>query len=95
MRTTQNGSGVCGFCGTQLTPEGLEQDVRKTVSVVFCDIKDSTELGEKLDSESLREVLNVYFTALRAPLERHGGVVEKFIGDAVMAVFGIPRSPRG
>jgi len=59
---------VCGFCGTQLTPEGLEQDVRKTVSVVFCDIKDSTELGEKLDSESLREVLNVYFTAMRAPL---------------------------
>ncbi len=82
---------VCGFCGTQLTPEGLEQDVRKTVSVVFCDIKDSTELGEKLDSESLREVLNVYFTALRAPLERHGGVVEKYIGDAIMAVFGLPR----
>ena len=82
---------VCGFCGTQLSPEGLEQDVRKTVSVVFCDIKDSTELGEKLDSESLREVLNVYFTALRAPLERHGGVVEKYIGDAIMAVFGLPR----
>ena len=82
---------VCGFCGTQLTPEGLEQDVRKTVSVVFCDIKDSTELGEKLDSESLREVLNVYFTAMRAPLERHGGVVEKYIGDAIMAVFGLPR----
>ncbi|HEY6680254.1 MAG TPA: adenylate/guanylate cyclase domain-containing protein, partial [Actinomycetota bacterium] len=82
---------VCGFCGTRLTPEGLEQDVRKTVSVVFCDIKDSTELGEKLDSESLREVLNVYFSAMRAPLERHGGVVEKYIGDAVMAVFGLPR----
>ncbi|TMM21532.1 MAG: zinc-ribbon domain-containing protein [Actinobacteria bacterium] len=46
---------VCGYCGTQLTPEVLAQDVRKTVSVVFCDLKASTELGEKLDSESLRD----------------------------------------
>ena len=82
---------VCGFCGTQLTPGALAQDVRKTVTVVFCDIKDSTALGERLDSESLRELLNVYFTAMRAPLERHGGVVEKYIGDAIMAVFGLPR----
>jgi class 3 adenylate cyclase/tetratricopeptide (TPR) repeat protein len=59
--------------------------------VVFCDLKGSTSLGERLDSESLREVLGVYFSAMRQVLERHGGTVEKFIGDAIMAVFGLPR----
>ena len=52
---------------------------------------DSTSLGERLDAESLREVMDDYFDAMRSVLERHGGVVEKFIGDAVMAVFGLPR----
>ena len=47
-------------------------------------------MGEKLDSESLREVMSRYFDAMSAELERHGGVVEKFIGDAIMAVFGLP-----
>ena len=59
--------------------------------MVFCDLKDSTSLGERLDSESLREVLSVYFSAMRQVLERHGGTVEKYIGDAIMAVFGLPR----
>jgi class 3 adenylate cyclase len=59
--------------------------------VVFCDLKDSTSLGERLDSESLREVLSVYFSAMGQVLERHGGTVEKYIGDAIMAVFGLPR----
>jgi class 3 adenylate cyclase/tetratricopeptide (TPR) repeat protein len=84
----------CGYCGAQLTrPVGTEaaEEVRKTVTVVFCDLKDSTSLGEKLDSESLREVLDVYFSAMRQVLERHGGTVEKYIGDAIMAVFGLPR----
>ena len=66
-------------------------EVRKTVTVVFSDLQGSTSLGEQLDSESLREVLNLYFRAMQAALERHGGTVEKFIGDAVMAVFGLPR----
>jgi class 3 adenylate cyclase/tetratricopeptide (TPR) repeat protein len=57
---------------------------------VFCDVAGSTALGERLDPESLRRVMGRYFDTTRAALERHGGTVEKFIGDAVMAVFGIP-----
>ena len=63
---------------------------RKTVTVVFSDIVDSTPLAERLDPEVHRRVMDRYYEALRAPLELHGGTVEKFIGDAVMAVFGIP-----
>jgi class 3 adenylate cyclase/tetratricopeptide (TPR) repeat protein len=64
---------------------------RKTVTVVFCDIANSTPLGEKLDPEVMRGVMERYFEVVRTELERHGGTVEKFIGDAVMAVFGIPK----
>ena len=66
------------------------QGVRKTITVVFSDLVGSTELGEQLDPESLRLVMDRYFGEMSAVLERHGGTVEKFIGDAVMAVFGIP-----
>ena len=82
---------VCGMCGAPLVPEAAREEARKTVTIVFCDLKGSTNLGEKLDTETLREVLNVYFTEMKTVLERHGGTVEKFIGDAVMAVFGLPR----
>ena len=61
------------------------------MTIVFSDLKGSTSLGEALDSEALREVMTRYFDAMRGELERHGGVIEKFIGDAVMAVFGLPR----
>jgi class 3 adenylate cyclase/tetratricopeptide (TPR) repeat protein len=64
--------------------------VRKTVTLVFCDVADSTPLGERLDPESLRDVLARYHETARAVLERHGGTLEKFVGDAVLAVFGIP-----
>jgi class 3 adenylate cyclase/tetratricopeptide (TPR) repeat protein len=82
---------LCGFCGTALAPELPPQEVRKTVTIVFSDLKGSTAMGEKLDSEAVREVMSRYFDEMRAALERHGGVVEKYIGDAIMAVFGLPR----
>jgi len=63
---------------------------RRTVTVLFTDVADSTPLGERLDPESLRRVMTRFFERVSAVLERHGGTVEKFIGDAVMAVFGIP-----
>jgi len=60
------------------------------VTVLFADVTGSTVLGERLDAETLRRVIGRYFEAMRSVLERHGGIVEKFVGDAVMAVFGIP-----
>src|SRR3989441_2337977 len=60
------------------------------VTVLFCDLTGSTSLGEQQDPEQLRRVLSRYYEEARAVLERHGGQVEKFIGDAVMAVFGVP-----
>jgi class 3 adenylate cyclase len=65
---------------------------RKTVSVVFCDLAGSTALGEQLDPEPLRELMGAWYEAMRTAVERHGGTVEKFVGDAVMAVFGLPRA---
>jgi class 3 adenylate cyclase len=65
-------------------------ELRKTVTVLFSDIADSTTLGEKLDAEALRSVLARYFDEVRVVVERHGGTVEKFIGDAVVALFGVP-----
>jgi class 3 adenylate cyclase len=81
----------CPYCGATLTatvPTSHEQ--RKVVSVLFCDVTGSTELGEQLDPEALRALLARYFEQMKAIVERHGGSVEKFIGDAVMAVFGVP-----
>jgi predicted ATPase/class 3 adenylate cyclase len=82
---------LCGFCGTPLAPPLPPQEVRKTVTVVFSDLEGSTALAESIDPESLREIMNRYFAEMRDVLERHGGVVEKYIGDAIMAVFGLPR----
>jgi class 3 adenylate cyclase len=65
---------------------------RKTVSVLFCDLAGSTMLGERLDPEPLRELLGRWYEEMRIAVERHGGTVEKFVGDAVMAVFGLPRA---
>src|SRR5256886_16820318 len=63
---------------------------RKVVTVLFCDVVGSTSLGERTDPEVLRTLLARYFEHMKEAVERHGGTVEKFIGDAVMAVFGIP-----
>src|SRR5512132_1088755 len=70
---------------------GARLRVRKTVTVVFCDLVGSTALGERTDPEVLRELMGRYHAELRAILERHGGTVEKFVGDAAMAVFGLPQ----
>jgi class 3 adenylate cyclase/tetratricopeptide (TPR) repeat protein len=68
------------------------REQRKVVTVLFCDLVGSTALGESTDPEALRARMRRYFEDLRTILERHGGSVEKFVGDAVMAVFGIPTS---
>ena len=72
------------------TASARSRERRKTVTVVFCDLTGSTALGESTDPEALRALLARYFERMRAIVERHGGTVEKFIGDAVMAVFGVP-----
>src|SRR5580765_930852 len=63
---------------------------RKVVTVLFCDVVGSTALGESVDPEALQGLLATYFERMRGIVESHGGAVEKFIGDAVMAVFGVP-----
>jgi class 3 adenylate cyclase/tetratricopeptide (TPR) repeat protein len=97
---------VCANCGTENPAEArfcfscgaaLEMaaapsaETRKTVTVLFCDLVGSTAMGEQLDPETLRSLLSRSFDRVSAIVESHGGVVEKFIGDAAMAVFGIPR----
>jgi class 3 adenylate cyclase/tetratricopeptide (TPR) repeat protein len=77
-------------CGASLAQTSASHEQRKTVTIVFCDVMGSTALGERLDPEALRRVMSRYFDEMKASIERHGGTVEKFIGDAVMAVFGIP-----
>ena len=81
----------CSECGTSLAAAAPATEQRKVVTVVFSDVTGSTALGERLDPESLRRVLARYFELASQVVERHGGVVEKFIGDAVMAVFGVPQ----
>jgi class 3 adenylate cyclase/tetratricopeptide (TPR) repeat protein len=81
----------CGRCAAPLAAqEPGARELRKTVTVIFCDVAGSTALGERLDPETMRQVMARYFEAMKGVIERHGGTVEKFIGDAVMAVFGVP-----
>ena len=80
----------CGACGAALAEAPAPREVRKVVTVVFCDLTGSTELGDRSDPEALRATMRGYYEQMRTILERHGGTVEKFVGDAVMAVFGVP-----
>jgi class 3 adenylate cyclase/tetratricopeptide (TPR) repeat protein len=79
----------CLNCGASLAAE-QRRGARKVVTVVVCDVTGSTALGERLDPESLGRVMARYFERTRAVLERHHGLVQKFIGDAVVATFGVP-----
>jgi class 3 adenylate cyclase len=86
---------LCGYCGTPLVAAAAPlpaHEVRKTVTLLFTDLVASTALGERLDSEALHEVKERYFSAMAAEIQRHGGKIEKYIGDAIMAVFGLPRA---
>lgn len=86
---------LCGYCGTPLAPAAAApqaREVRRTVTIVFSDLKGSTALGELLDAEALHEVKARYFDAMAAEIARHGGKIEKYVGDAIMAVFGLPRA---
>jgi len=81
----------CYSCGTTMgAPVQPPRESRKTVTILFIDAVSSTALGERLDPESMRAVMTRYFDAMREAIESHGGEVEKFIGDAVMAIFGVP-----
>jgi len=81
----------CAHCGHRLLTEAPTEE-RKIVSILFCDLVDSTLLGGSRDPEEWRETVRRYFDGVRAEIQRHGGTVEKFIGDAVMAVFGLPHA---
>jgi class 3 adenylate cyclase/tetratricopeptide (TPR) repeat protein len=85
------GARFCSNCGAQLTVEReLSREERKVVSVLFADLVGFTSRAEQMDPEDVRAVLEPYHARLRTELERRGGTVEKFIGDAVMALFGAP-----
>jgi class 3 adenylate cyclase/tetratricopeptide (TPR) repeat protein/CheY-like chemotaxis protein len=96
---------LCGYCGTALhatdvappapAPPPLElepSEVRKPVTFIFVDLKGSTALTERIDQEAMNEIKKRYFTVMAAQIEQHGGTIEKYIGDAIMAVFGIPKA---
>ncbi len=83
---------ACGAPVAEPEPATTAGEERKLVTVLFADVTGSTTLGEQLDPERFRDVLATYFEAMRAEIEAEGGTVEKFIGDAVMAVFGAPQA---
>src|SRR3954452_3477702 len=89
-RENPAGAGFCNACGAALPAVAAPREVRKTVTALFCDVTGSTALGESTDPEALRALLARYFERMKTIVELHGGTVEKFIGDAVMAVFGVP-----
>jgi class 3 adenylate cyclase/tetratricopeptide (TPR) repeat protein len=88
-REAPDGFAFCGHCGAALV-SAPPRDIRKTVTVLFADVVGSTSLGETRDPEQVRSQMAGWFERARRTIELHGGTVEKFVGDAVMAVFGVP-----
>ena len=91
-----DGAKFCPECGTRLAggrPPAVEQlpvETRRNVTVLFIDVTGSTPLGERLDPEAVRRILSRYFGEVATIVARHGGTLEKFAGDALVAVFGLP-----
>jgi class 3 adenylate cyclase len=75
-----DGARFCSACGRPLDQGPAPREARKVVTVLFSDVTGSTRLGERLDPESLRQIMARYFEEMKAALEAHGGMVEKFIG---------------
>jgi class 3 adenylate cyclase len=80
----------CGYCTAALQVPAV--GLRRLASLVFCDLAGAGALAERVDAEAWQELLQLYFAEMRGALGRHGGVVEKFIGDAVVGVFGVPEA---
>ena len=91
-----DGAKFCPACGTRIAagsgvaPEALPVETRRIVTVLFVDVTGSTPLGERLDPEAIRRIFSRYFGEVAAIVTRHGGTLEKFAGDALVAVFGLP-----
>src|SRR5215831_15593875 len=79
----------CITCGSELPAEEATR-FRKVITLLFCDLIDGGELAERLEPGDLSQALGTYYEAMRPIIEGHGGTVAKFIGDAIMSVFGVP-----
>src|SRR5688500_6735879 len=88
-RANPAGARFCNECGSPMA-QAAGQEVRKTITVLFADLVGFTSLSERLDQESLRRVMDRFYEEMRGAVHAHGGTVAKFIGDAVMAVWGTP-----
>src|SRR3954454_9486029 len=86
-KESEEGFAFCPHCGVRLIAERIQG---KIVTGSFCDVVGSTALGESADGETARSLLAHFFGRMKGIIDAHGGVVDKFIGDAVMAVFGVP-----
>src|SRR6476469_3967556 len=84
------GARFCNSCGASLAAPPPER--RKLATSVFCDLAGSTALAERIDAEALLGLMASYYELARSALERHGGLVEKFIGAAVVGLFGVPEA---
>ena len=83
---------LCGFCGTPLAPAPAPSEERKVITAIFVDLVGSTARSENLDPEDVKSLVAPYHAKVRGELEAHGGTFEKFSGDAILALFGTPKS---
>ena len=88
------GARFCLNCGSPLASVSMGEE-RKVITVLFCDLVGFTERSDQADPEDVKAMLRVYHTLLKRTIEHFGGTVDKFIGDAVLGVFGAPDGPRG